>query len=147
MALFNLMYISTLTVPLDNKLLQAIQGKAILNNQQNEITGILLYGKGQFLQVLEGDVAEVSSLFAKIYADPRHDNITCLHFGPASERHFPSWSMGVFNLEQRRSAVDVQELRAALEEFSTAAYGSTRYDKMIQLLERFRMQVSDSDAA
>jgi len=47
-------------------------------NVKNEITGILLYGFGNFFQVLEGEKKQIESLFSKICDDPRHHSIETL---------------------------------------------------------------------
>ncbi|MDB6136344.1 MAG: blue light sensor protein [Verrucomicrobiales bacterium] len=39
------------------------------------MTGILLYGNGNFLQLIEREAAVVDSLLQKIRRDPRHKNI------------------------------------------------------------------------
>ena len=46
------------------------------NNGAKNITGILLYANGTFFQVLEGDEATVSSVYAMIEKDKRHKDVT-----------------------------------------------------------------------
>ncbi|MBT8263544.1 MAG: BLUF domain-containing protein [Bacteroidia bacterium] len=45
------------------------------NNIGKNITGILLYESGKFLQVLEGEETVLKNLYEKIEADSRHNNI------------------------------------------------------------------------
>ena len=42
------------------------------------ITGVLIYDEGTFIEVLEGEKANVSALFSKIKKDDRHDHITVM---------------------------------------------------------------------
>jgi len=62
-------------------------------NAQDEITGILSYRKGHYIQVLEGPELAVDRLFSKILNDPRHRRVTALLDMPISERCFSNWDM------------------------------------------------------
>lgn len=70
-----------------------------INNGARNITGILLYYKGTFFQVLEGDEAAVDETFAIIKKDKRHKDIALIEKQPITEREFPYWSMGFEKLE------------------------------------------------
>ena len=65
------------------------------NNSAMNVTGILHYNGNYFLQVLEGGRAEVSSIYHRIAADPRHINIILISCHDVRERIFPTWSMGL----------------------------------------------------
>ncbi len=65
------------------------------NNSALNVTGILHYNGNHFLQVLEGGRAEVSSIYHRIAADPRHINIILISCQDVRERLFPTWSMGL----------------------------------------------------
>jgi uncharacterized membrane protein (DUF373 family) len=69
------------------------------NNGAKNITGILLYAKGTFFQVLEGDEATVSSVFAMIEKDKRHKDVIIIQKEKITERAFPYWSMGFDNID------------------------------------------------
>lgn len=62
-------------------------------NRQRELTGALLFADGCFAQVLEGPREAVEETFEAIECDPRHSDVTILHFHPVEERSFPGWSM------------------------------------------------------
>ncbi|WP_336245489.1 BLUF domain-containing protein [Hymenobacter psoromatis] len=64
-----------------------------LANERNCITGVLMYGEGQFIQVLEGCPAAVRRLYARIAADPRHGRLEILADGPMRWREFQGWHM------------------------------------------------------
>ena len=61
---------------------------------QRGITGLLLFRDGIFIQVLEGETADVQFIYRLICQDPRHRSIVKLLEEPISARRFPSWSMG-----------------------------------------------------
>lgn len=63
------------------------------NNAPMNVTGILHYNGNYFLQVLEGGRAEVSAIYHRIAADPRHVNIILISAHDVRERIFPTWSM------------------------------------------------------
>ena len=62
-------------------------------NEQAGITGVLMYGAGRFVQVLEGEPAEVRALYARIVADPRHGRFEELANGWLARREFDRWHM------------------------------------------------------
>ncbi|GAB3290610.1 hypothetical protein GCM10027348_07980 [Hymenobacter tenuis] len=64
------------------------------NNSRLGISGVLLYGNGDFLQVLEGEKEVVHEMYATIQADYRHTNVLTLSDGPITKRVFQEWSMG-----------------------------------------------------
>lgn len=64
------------------------------NNNKLGITGMLLYEKGSFFQILEGASEAMEPLYQKISADKRHSRITKLIFEPIEARSFANWSMG-----------------------------------------------------
>lgn len=74
------------------------------NNGAKNITGILLYSKGTFFQVLEGEETSVENLYKEIEKDPRHKNCTTIEKLNITERAFPYWSMGF-------EKIDLKELR------------------------------------
>ena len=83
--------------------LGAIQNTAKSNNELVDVTGSLFYNGGWFLQVLEGPVATLNTLFHKIEKDPRHKNSRLLYNEPAKFRTFTRWSMNMTNLEDRQA--------------------------------------------
>jgi hypothetical protein len=62
-------------------------------NAKQEITGMLLYIRGSFLQVLEGQPAVVDAVFNKIGDDNRHTQLVLLARESIPERAFEGWTM------------------------------------------------------
>lgn len=92
--MYNLLYTSSSIVEADQEVLNQILQTARVNNEQLGITGILLYSEGSFVQLLEGEEAEVKQTFDKISRDPRHHNIELVIEANATDRYFPQWQMG-----------------------------------------------------
>ena len=63
------------------------------NNKKQQITGALLLTDRWFVQTLEGDEDLVRALFARIEADPRHDNVPVLDSRTVEHRAFARWAM------------------------------------------------------
>ena len=68
-------------------------------NHAKGITGILAYHNGEFVQVLEGDSTILDDLYMKIYADPRHRDVTLLRRHEIKHRDFTEWSMSLIIYE------------------------------------------------
>ena len=50
------------------------------------------------MQVLEGERGKVTSLYARIHADPRHKDLELLHCESITSRRYAAWSMAHVNL-------------------------------------------------
>lgn len=77
-----------------------IHSIAINNNAQRGITGMLLYTKGTFLQVIEGEGDTIDRLMEKIKSDTRHYDVEVLVRNSIKHREFKNWSMGYRRLEE-----------------------------------------------
>ncbi|WP_199104139.1 BLUF domain-containing protein [Aquitalea sp. ASV11] len=92
--LIQLLYSSKATTALSPADLTAILDKSVANNQARQITGLLLYRDGCFLQLLEGEEAVVEAAFSKISQDPRHHQVESLFCSECKQREFGQWYMG-----------------------------------------------------
>jgi hypothetical protein len=89
-----LFYTSLARTPFTAAQLETLLEKARAVNVGLEVTGMLLHQDGAFLQVLEGEVAAVGTLYDKISRDRRHDRVLMLARQEVAARSFPDWSMG-----------------------------------------------------
>ena len=94
MTLIEVIYVSTATEKLFDWELRRILESAVRHNGDDEITGMLLYSQGSFMQVLEGEKAAVDAALARIVADPRHKNVQVIARAEIANRSFSRWSMG-----------------------------------------------------
>lgn len=101
MDLTQLIYVSSASVELSDAQLDDILASAVRHNKDNEITGLLLYAHGSFMQVLEGDRARVEETYTRILHDLRHRSSMVLHKEPIDAREFPDWSMAIRHLGPR----------------------------------------------
>ena len=96
--IFSLVYVSEGNTTFSKKDLRELLTKSRENNSKLKISGMLLYKGGNFLQVLEGEKEAVLALYDKISRDQRHARITTLFQGVSTQRDFPDWSMGFYDL-------------------------------------------------
>ncbi len=71
-----------------------ILGQSLRNNPAKEITGLLLYHDGSFMQIIEGEKANVLALYETIRHDSRHEHVKTIVEGEQNGRKFPDWAMG-----------------------------------------------------
>lgn len=95
-----LVYTSTAVHRFSANELEGLLDVARANNSRLDVSGMLLYREGSFMQLLEGEQSTVEMLFDKITADPRHVGMTVVSKQFIAERSFPAWSMGFRDLEQ-----------------------------------------------
>jgi hypothetical protein len=67
--------------------------QARLSNAKHELTGMLLYNGGAFVQILEGQPALVEAMFGAIVRDKRHSQITLITKQAIAERAYEGWTM------------------------------------------------------
>jgi hypothetical protein len=92
--IFQLCYTSTATQDLERQDLVNLLSVSRRNNAAAGITGLLLYSGDRFVQLLEGDEAEVRKLYAVIREDERHRDLSVVFEEQVPARDCPDWSMG-----------------------------------------------------
>jgi hypothetical protein len=93
--MFRILYVSTATRPFSSEDLEQLLDKARKKNEAHQVTGMLVYSDGDFLQALEGEPSAVIEAYERISIDPRHRGIEVLQRGLGyGDRLFPAWSMG-----------------------------------------------------
>ncbi|MBO1516345.1 BLUF domain-containing protein [Psychrobacter sp. F2608] len=100
--LYQLVYISRITSTglSSPSTLNDISEIAVERNQTDEITGILCYGNGYFLQCVEGSEQALTNLKNRLLVDDRHKDMNVLDFSAIDERRFSSWSLRSITLER-----------------------------------------------
>ncbi|RYY32138.1 MAG: BLUF domain-containing protein [Sphingobacteriaceae bacterium] len=90
----NIIYISTSDKLLNDFELAELLTVSRENNKAVDVTGMLLYAEGTFIQVLEGHKDDVQYIYKKVLNDYRHRNITELANSSINKRNFENWAMG-----------------------------------------------------
>jgi hypothetical protein len=99
----HIIYLSRVSQTLNPEELVALLVKARRRNEVAGITGAMVYGQGQFIQILEGEEAAVTALYERIVADPRHQSILKLADKAIAARTFVEWSMAFRELSPEQA--------------------------------------------
>lgn len=99
--MYTLLYTSVATSSMPPSALHGLLSEARKANAMRGVTGMLLYKRGNFMQVLEGEEDVVLELSNRIARDPRHERVFTLHAGAIDERAFPDWSMAFHDVDHR----------------------------------------------
>ena len=86
-------YTSAAIQPMPKSKLYKILVDSRLSNKLADVTGLLVYVDGNFLQVLEGEQEVVSALLEKISKDCRHEDVKVVYKTSIENRTFNSWQM------------------------------------------------------
>ncbi len=134
--LHSIVYLSSSTSDLTEEELSRILSTSRANNNAVNITGVLLYGKGSFIQVLEGEKLRIEGLFSKIKEDIRHTGVILLLSMDIFERNFPAWRMGFKKMK------DTQEIDLLNEQLDFKAKMSKNFPvqspQIFKLLQTFK---------
>jgi hypothetical protein len=118
MALKQLIYVSTASVDHEMEALLAILESSLRHNKPQEVTGILLFAEGCFMQALEGEEHAVDETMARIREDSRHHSIYVIDSGAIERREFGDWTMAFRQLNEsdrvREAYVPFDEFRETL---------------------------------
>lgn len=88
-----LIYSSVASEKMPKSKLYKILMVARSRNESLDVTGLLMFINGVFLQILEGERDVVCALMKKISSDPRHSNVKVLREADIEQRTFSSWRM------------------------------------------------------
>lgn len=91
----SIVYVSTASRKLSTKELEALLTTARSLNLRNDITGVLLYEDGRFLQCFEGPEDAVLLTYERIRHSRQHTDIKELMNRPIEQRGFAGWEMGL----------------------------------------------------
>ena len=114
-----IIYVSTLAADAPIRVVADIAIKARSHNKDADITGLLIFDGLHFCQQLEGVVAKVAEVMARIHLDPRHRDVSIVYQGPIGKRRFSRFSLGYTSVEDIELLERLQQLRgpAAVKAF------------------------------
>ena len=131
--MIQLIYRSAARTPFSQRQLVELLTQARITNAEHDLTGMLLYDDGSFLQVLEGEKEPLFALYARILRDPRHTETTKLLERVIDERQFGDWQMGF---------VSVTRLGVAIPGYSEflrlSGANAASGDQALRVLSQFR---------
>ena len=99
--IYQLVYLSAAAPSLKPGGIEDILSTSRTNNQRDQLTGMLLFRSGLFVQLLEGEKSAVQRLYdEKIKLDSRHHKLELLLEQTVDQRMFPHWAMGHKNIDE-----------------------------------------------
>ncbi len=123
-------YISNAAPELSKSDIEAVLTEATINNNNSNVSGILLYNLGHFFQVIEGEVKHIKDLYEnKIKNDIRHSNIFEVYNKGTENPIFLNYD-SKFNVVKTEE--DFQKIKDYLKGVRT-----TTSDKLIRILRPF----------
>lgn len=138
-----IVYLSTANGMPEDSDLFALLESARRSNARSGISGVLLYGSGSFLQVLEGTSPSIDDVFETIKQDPRHRNVIEVLNEEVDRAAFGKWSMA-FVQQQSMMPVDQQAFIDLRESVLSDAGKTPGQDHIVDMLVRaFMESISD----
>lgn len=107
---------------------------AVEHNRADNITGILCYGNGYFLQCVEGSEQALTNLKNRLVIDDRHKELQILDFSEITERRFSNWSLRSITLE--RWMTKESELKKFMP-FKPYDWGSNSWREFLDILQGY----------
>lgn len=93
MQIHELIYVSAATREMSPEDLISLLDQSREKNARLSITGLLVYHKKEFMQLLEGDKAEIFTLYETICRDDRNHHNHLMWDGSIKQRSFSDWAM------------------------------------------------------
>ena len=134
--LIQLIYSSVARELFSREALSDLLTVARLHNDRHGITGILLYSKGDFFQVLEGEEEQINVLFEKINKDMRHHRIVLIIKESIPERAFKGWTMGYLTISPHEIDEIVGDNDFSKGKISFSTFGESRAKKLVSAFEK-----------
>lgn len=128
-------YVSKAIDNLSEESVEDIFQSTIANNNSQGVTGILLYGFGNFFQVIEGNKRQILRLFAKIKTDDRHHRIETLINHSIKKPVFGSYS-STFNIVKTKT-----QLKDISDYLNLLNYNVVFSDRMKRLIHPFLLSL------
>jgi hypothetical protein len=98
--LYELLYTSEAVNDFNQQQMLELLNQARTNNQRRGVTGLLIYHKKEFMQLIEGEKEEILELWRTIKVDKRHYASKAIYHGAINERGFSDWSIAFQNIDK-----------------------------------------------
>jgi hypothetical protein len=133
-SIFRLVYVSQASDSICYSDIQKILESAQRHNQNNNLTGLLIYKDHHFIQILEGVETRVMETVSRIIQDRRNHHFRVLVESLSNKRIFERWAMAFHDGDIDKSTRDL-----IVDLFSTALDQNKKEKEVVlQMLECFR---------
>jgi len=128
----SLCYFSTADSSLDTNDFEDLFEYVVTKNTLQEITGVLVYGQGNFMQIMEGSKEKIISIFNRIQEDDRHHNVIKVIEKDYPDRIFGKYDYGFKVVKDPTSLKELKNYIVLLNNNP-----SKHTSKFISLIEHF----------
>lgn len=139
MSVHCLVYVSLANQEMSDDHLQSLLKKARTKNKILDVTGMLLFRDGFFMQALEGELKDIENIYEIISKDPRHSGLILIYKKPIKQRSFPDWTMG-FNKIDDKSLESIEGYTKFLKN-PTPEFFNLRASEAEAFLDQFKHQL------
>lgn len=102
-ALHTICYVSTANTKLEDNEFNAFFDFIVTRNRKRNITGILLYQDGNFMQIMEGEPKGLHALYDSIKQDQRHHHLIEILNTETKDRIFENYDTGFSIVNNEKS--------------------------------------------
>ena len=120
-------YVSSVNPNLTENDIQEVLNYTRNWNNDNGITGILLYSDGNFFQVLEGEKEILKSLLSRIVKDERHYNVMIIFEKEVSQTAFDDYQSDFISLDSRFQFKNIELYFSQIDKLNPKIQSSVKY--------------------
>jgi len=91
--LYSYVYASSARKPFSSQELEELLVEAREYNRSQQVSGMLVYSGGNFMQALEGTRPALDAVLQRVRASRRHGGVLVMIDEPISQRSFGDWDM------------------------------------------------------
>ncbi|MEO1583752.1 MAG: BLUF domain-containing protein [Planctomycetota bacterium] len=136
--LFQTIYHSTSSGPVSRPALEELARVAGERNAERELTGVLLYGWQNFVQLLEGTADRTFELLGRIAKDRRCQTVQVHAIRPVPRRTYDGWAMQTWHVQETDETFRITFAQLLLELQSDALTPDERIDLAIKHIEEIK---------
>ena len=138
--MIHLIYVSSATRQMSEEELIYLLSQSRDRNERQNVTGILLYAGGNFIQILEGEEKDVEEIYQSILNDDRNRGNILIEKENIKQRDFPDWSMGFEHLTNQKKTT-IKGYSEFLEREMEPEEIAKNSNEIIELLYGFKKYV------
>ena len=112
----SLVYVSSAVTLLDLDEIRSLVQRARERNQEHDITGVLLYNNGNFMQYLEGPKDSLNIIYRDIQEDARHTGLILIAREAIESRLFADWSLGFLSQYAELDLESPDEIKSIIKQ-------------------------------
>lgn len=143
--MFSLVFKSHASINLNIHSYEQLIAKSEDYNHKNNITGFLIFHKGHFLQLMEGEETKIRLLYDTIRLDSCHTDCILVSTENVHSRMFHSWSLFFDDMYSSNKDIATSEKRKQFDNLYhnsniINSFGKTKYALWIEVNKLFNLE-------